>query len=382
MGRRRSKRRPGVKEHPGVSLLRPTASRPYWRISWKDADGKVHRRSTGTADEQQSRTKAVEMSQRLGLLDADEIDVSWVRFCQRYEEEHLARKARKTLLAWKTAAAWYTRLMNPQFLDEVTSSSVSRFASRLRPELESASGKVAETTISSYLKQLRAGFNWAHRHGLLARRPVIEAGDTDVMRSRPVTEEEFHAILDAVEEVRPRDTQQWTRFLWGLWESGFRISELAGLSWNPKAQVCVDLRQKYPMVRFAARGHKRGRQQLQPITPAFWGLIRHTPDKLRRGLVFPLYVRKRRQASASWIGKVISKIAEKAGVDTGLDAPKWASSHDIGKRALTNRLAEMMSEMDVAKWQRHEDSKTTRKHYHYREAEELAKRLWGDELPD
>jgi integrase len=382
MGRRR-KRRAGVTQHPGVSKLRPTKSRPYWRLTYRDATGEVHRKSTRTRDEAEATRLAVELSERLEHLERDDTDISWSRFTERYEREHMADKSRKTLNHWKTAANWYVKLIAPQFLDEVTTSSVSRFAAKLRKALIAKQGDVPETTIGSYLKMLRAAFRWAHWMGMLARVPRITVPDTDAMRSRGITKVEFQAIIDAAEVVRKHDYQQWQRFLWGLWESGFRVGELIALSWDAGEPVSIDMTHKYPLVRFASAGQKSRKQQLQPISPEFWDLIRHTPVELRHGPVFPMRGQGKHSLMGNdWIIKVIRKIGKQADVSTGLDRQKWATSHDIGKRSLTSRLADKMGEMDVAKWQRHKDSKTTRKHYHFRDAEQLAEQLWGDQLPD
>jgi len=405
--RRRVRRRKGVTLHPGVSLLRPTRSRPYYVLRYTDEAGDSHQQSTGCTTEGPARDAAIELSRKLGLLGEDSVDVTWTRFCDRYETERLASKSPGYRNAWGTVRAHYADLMKPQFLDEVNSSSISRFTAKLRKKLERKTEIVSDATIASYLKTLRVALNWAHRIGLLSQRVAIEidGGDGDDMRSRPITLEEFERILMAVPKVRTRDAAQWEHFLRGLWESGFRLGELWELSWDDSTNVSLYLGGRYPMVRFAKRGQKRRKQQYQPITPEFWALIDATPYPFRHGRVFPLLASRNkkdrgraRQVSKTWAGEVVAKIGVKAGVITALesrtkidpetgeksDVRKKATSHDIGKRALTMRLADRLSEIDLAKWQRHKDPRTTRRNYHHREADDLAAQIWaqGDGLGD
>lgn len=380
MAKRRRKRRTGIARHPGVGVLSPGGNHKYYRLKYVGGDGQIVRKSTGMTSESVARQMAVELSMRLDTVIRDDLDITWPCFLVRYETEALAGKAAKTLGHWRTASNWYTNLMNPQYLSEVTTSSVSRFTAKLRTALEAKNGKSPDSTVASYLKQLRAAFHEAHRLGLLEHKVRIRMPrGADVMRSRSITLEEFERILMAVPKERPQDAAQWDRLLRGYWESGFRLRELVGLSWDGTGDVTIDTTRRYPLVRLGVQGHKSREQQYQPITPAFWDVCCETADEDRTGPVFPIMGRHG-PVKSDWVGRIISRIGKKAGVITGLeDSAKCATSHDIGKRALTVRLADRLSEMDTAKWQRHKDPKTTRLHYYYREAEDLAAQLWDEE---
>ena len=379
---RRRKRRPGGDDHPGVTLLRPTKARPYYSLRWIDAGGVRRQQSTRVQSELAARQAAAALSRRVQSREIDTPDITWHGFCERYEREHLALGARSSMAIWKTARKWYTNLMGPQFLAEVTTSTISRFTGLLRVELEKRNGKARETTIASYLRHLRAALNYAEWLGLLedpikVRIPRRAKGPSKLARSRPVTGEEFERILGAVPKVRPKDHAQWEWFLAGLWESGLRLAELAQLSWDPVAPICFETRGRYPFIRFAAAAEKAHTDRLQPVTPEFWALVDRAPAHGRNGRVFPLRDRRGRQYGVDWIGRVISQIGRRAGVQTDLGQAKCATSHDIGRRALTTRLESRLTEAEVAEWMRHQDVETTRRYYYVPAMESLAERLWS-----
>lgn len=375
----RRRRRRGVTLHPGVSLIRPTGRRVYYTLSWVDRHGDRRTQSTRTTAEGEARQMAIELSEQLAVPDFDG-DLTWETFCQRYEAEALGDAPRKTRLHWATARAWYANLMQPRYLDEVTSSSLSRFTTELRAALEAKNGQAPASTVASYLKELRAAFNWAHRMRLLLQPVVISmprqirrAGK--LARARPVTLEEFERILERAKTVRPKDYPQWQHLLWGYWHSGFRLRELLQLSWDDDADTVIDTRHKFPLVRFSAGAHKRGEAQYQVITPEFWALIK---DRPREGLVFPVVDPRGKPYAPDWIGTVIRRMG--SCVKTGLFSDKTASSHDLGKRAWTTRWSRSLSQSDLANLARHKSTQTTADYYILPGLDELAAKVgWGEE---
>ncbi|MHC4302663.1 MAG: hypothetical protein ACYS7Y_35840, partial [Planctomycetota bacterium] len=321
----------------------------------------------------------IEKSQELSVPDFD-ADLTWTDFCKRYEDEALGDAPVKTRRHWATARDWYRNLMEPKFLDEVTSSSLSRFQPKLRAALEAKNGQAPASTVGSYLKQLRAAFNWAYRIRLLLEpveiiMPRRARKGGKFAKSRPVTLEEFERIVAKAETVRPNDYAQWQRLLWGYWHSGFRLRELLALSWDSSADVAIVTQYTYPLVRFTAAGHKRGEDQYQVITPEFWNLIKDQPQE---GPVFPVVDRDGCQYDSDWIGTVIRKCG--VGVKTGLLTDKTASCHDLGKRSWTTRWSGELSEADLANLARHKSSQTTQDYYVLPALEELALKVgWGGE---
>ena len=332
-----------------------------------------------------ARQKAVELSDKLQTGDVDGIDVTWAAFCLRYEEEHLSLGASKSVAAWKTACAWYTNLMNPQFLQDVSASTISRFTARLRTELEVKNGSCPETTVASYLRQIRAAVNWAELIGLLATRVRVQIprrarGHSKLARRRPIVLEEFERLLAAVPKVRPSDTAQWDWFLRGLWESGLRIGAVAAMSWDREAQVAIDeVSCRHPVVRMspeADSGLKTTKDRLQPITPEFWDLVTRVPIPERVGLVFPVVNAAGKQYTTEWIGRIVSRIGSRAGVRTGAKDGEHATAHDL-RRGFVTSLGAVLSQNELAEWMGHDSADTTKNYYYAPTVDALAEKLWA-----
>ncbi len=195
-------------------------------------------------------------------------------------------------------------------------------------------------------------------------------GVSKLARSRPVTLEEFERILTCVPKVRARDPELGVSFLKGLWEGGFRLEELVRLSWDSGQPLSIDAAGKFPLVRILSEGEKAHHDRLQPITPEFWDLLCETPLEKRYGPAFPLPCGSKRAC------RIVSDIGRRAGVVTDPSSGKCATSHDIGRRALTTRLGECLTESQLAQWMRHESPETTRQYYNLPTAMSLSAKLW------
>jgi hypothetical protein len=97
--------------------------------------------------------------------------------------------------------------IGPKYLRSVDSALPSRFQAELRKK------KLADTSISTYLRELGAAMNWAERMGFLAKAPGMDMpkggeGRT-MMRGRPISGEDSERMLAVVEKVRPKDAEVW-----------------------------------------------------------------------------------------------------------------------------------------------------------------------------
>jgi integrase len=373
-----------------VRLLRPTKSRPYFVLRWKDEDGSEHQRSTKCKSETMARERAADLSRQLDLLDVGGNGLSWVVFCVRYEEEHLAGGSPKTLESWQIARDWFTELMRPQFLDEITSSMLSRFRGRLRQALLHKNGRAPESTLSSYMRQLQAGLNWAADMGMVAERFTIRSPRRvkgRKARARPVREQEFHRMIAAVPQVRPRDPGLWQRYLWGLWLSGLRREESLIVSWDADAPFAMDLSGKYPRFRIWGESQKSRRDELLPLTPDFAEWVLQTPPDDRVGRLFPmdtLYTGTPFTPRA--VGRIVSDLGRAAKVWVNAKR-KPASCHDL-RRAFGTRWAPKVRPAVLQKLMRHASIETTMGYYVDLDTDDLAADLWkitgaqGDGLGD
>jgi integrase len=71
--------------------------------------------------------------------------------------------------------------------------------------------------------------------------------------------------------------------------------------------------------------------------------------------------------NAEWVGKVISKIGEKAGIvvrpAVGTGVPKYASAHDLRQSCAERLVSAGVPEREVSRVLRHASVETTRRHY-------------------
>ena len=133
------------------------------------------------------------------------------------------------------------------------------------PQVASHLG-MAETTLATHLRHIRAALSWAVSVGMMARVPEIKmpkrAQGKTFMRGRPITGEEFDRMLLAVPKVRPNDAHVWEEYLRGLWLSGLRLEESTVLSWDDDSPFAVDLSGRHPRFRIYAEAEKGHRNRL------------------------------------------------------------------------------------------------------------------------
>jgi integrase len=272
-------------------------------------------------------------------------------------------KSDKTLEAWRTVAHWIGKYRQPLHLDDINAKYVLLWQSFLDE------ADLSPTSISSYSTRLRAALNWAQKSGLIEKAPPVHCQVCDTPRSRPITGEEFDRLLANAEKARPGD-YQFERFLRGLWESGFRLSELYRLSWEPTAPIHLDGSGRYPVVVFEKGSHKAKRRYVQPITPEFWDLCCETAQP-KAGKAFPV------PCSRKYLGDVISKCGD--GIVTNTETGKTASAHDL-RRSFAKRMKNRVPREQLGKWTRHNDNSTLENYYLQEDAQELAACLWeGDD---
>jgi len=120
------------------------------------------------------------------------------------------------------------------------------------------------------------------------------------------------------------------------------------------------------LLRIPATCQKKNRKTQEiPTVPAFGQLIDTTPADQREGWIFnpaPLRDDWKRRLTADQVGRIVSKIGEKAGVVVNDDG-KFASANDL-RRSLGQRMAEAgVSREDLQAIMRHRDFRTTEKYY-------------------
>ncbi|MEM8866458.1 MAG: phage integrase SAM-like domain-containing protein [Planctomycetota bacterium] len=161
--------------------------------------------SSGTSVRREAERAAGRLEERLqaGVIPgrSDGVAITWAEFRERYEREWLDGMSRGSRGNWKTAADHFEEICHPHLLADINKSTLSRF----RAGLDALD--IKPTSSASYFSSLRAGLGWAADVvGLIDRAPTIrsrrKAKQSAVMRSRPVTLEEFERMIAVAPEVR------------------------------------------------------------------------------------------------------------------------------------------------------------------------------------
>jgi integrase len=358
-----------------MTVFKP-ARRPFYSMRWVDP-------ITGRKREETTRCKSRRSALDVAAEKAAEVlstgprDLWWDDFCELYESQKESRRTGRAKEPWITTKHWIKRFKPPRMLSEITSSWVSSWQDRLRnPGKLEKRKALSENTVASYSARLRGALRWAKSQGYIDQVPAIAVNVTEAPRSRAITGEEFERILAIVPKVRPADWKQWDRFLRGQWQCGFRISELIRLSWEESAPIHVESGGHFPYVVLAAGSNKKRKQRLRAVTPEFWEVCCETPERCRRGLVFPILRSDGRQLSAKRICKIIGKFGRKAGVITNTETGKTATSHDTRRGFACQMDGRGLTLSELQRWMDHADIRTTLTYYRTVEAEQLAAKIW------
>jgi integrase len=370
--------------------------RSTFLLQWIDpATGKRKTKSSGVRDTGKARdrkdaeAKARELEQLLRRgVAAIPSEMTWEDFRERYETEHVPSLAKVTGAKVGTICNYVEQYVDPRRLVDLTGEKISQLAARLREE------KKSESTIKSYLAQLKAMLRWGVGQKLLPECPPIptirrakRSSGATPMKGRPITGEEFERMLAAVPEVVGDEAAPaWRHYLRGLWASGLRLQESLELYWDREDKLHPILPtpgKGLPVLRILAELEKGHADRLLPIAPEFAVFLLETPEADRTGAVFKLPKQKFRkvEARAGWAGRIISAIGSKAGVivrkDPGdPDKKKFASAHDL-RRAFGSRWAERVMPAVLQQLMRHESIETTLRYYVGLNAERTAETCWA-----
>jgi integrase len=355
-----------------VKVVKPTRGNLVLR--WVNPDnGQVCEKSARTLDRREAERKAGEL--QADLENGRHVKPSrmlWADFRKRYETEKMATLARGKDGPGRTALNHFERVINPKYLVNATTQTLSRFQAELR------AGGMKASTIAVNLAHLRATLRWAYTMGLLPQLPRIDmtphAKGRRLMRGRPLATEEFERMLAAVPSVRPTDAPAWTHLLTGLWLSGLRLGEALQLSWDCDDAFYVDLTGKHPQLRIWAEAEKGRRDRKLPLTPDFAEWLLQTPEADRIGPVFQL-PGLHGQMTLRRVSRTISAIGTKAHIIVNKDDEKYASAHDL-RRSFGTRWAKRVMPAVLQKLMRHSAIETTLRYYADIDADDLADALW------
>jgi len=248
--------------------------------------------------------------------------------------------------------------------------------------------RLAPASVASYLRELRAGLNWAAKIWPAYQPPPIlmpigarQAG------GRPLTTDEFRRMLAAVPAVVGEQyAASWRRLLVGIWLSGLRLNEALRMRWDGHSRIRpLHLDGPRPMLAFPADEQKGRREEVVPMTPEFARFLRRVPPERRRGHVFRPRGPKGRYRFRESVSARIEEIGHAAGVTVGkrrgskrragAGEVKYASAQDL-RRSFGSRNAKRYRLATLQLLMRHRDYKTTLLYYDRQNAESAGDEIW------
>ncbi|MEW4454295.1 hypothetical protein AB1L30_16595 [Bremerella sp. JC817] len=302
-------------------------------LRWVDPEsGRETQQSAKTANRKAAERLAGELEAdlRKGRYEAPS-RLSWEVFRERFEQEKLAILAPGSMDAYSASLNVMQRYLNPAKVSDLTASRISYYQAQLIKD-----GK-RPATVARHLRHLKSVLNWGKDVGHIHRVPKIkipkQLKGAKLMRGRPLTDEEFQRMRDAVPQVVGDDLAEgWKYFLEGLWWSGLRVSEAIDLYWDRRDRLSVDFSGEYPMFRILAEFEKGKRDRILPMAPEFAKFLERTPTGERIGKIFepagPGVERQRTHYSkiGTLIGKAAGIAVEK---DPESGKERYAGLHDL-----------------------------------------------------
>ncbi len=144
-------------------------------------------------------------------------------------------------------------------------------------------------TVNSMVSAVMAFIRYCHKHGWIDRVPPIsKLPVSEVMKGRPITEDEFIQMLEAVSNVvgqRPSDS--WKHVMNVIWETGFRVADVMDFSWDDAKRIhpiWPTKRNEHPTISIPSSQKNKKSQEI-PILPGLEQLLKTTPTAKRRGWV-------------------------------------------------------------------------------------------------
>ena len=311
-------------------------------------------------------------------------NMPWDDFREEYRTIQLVTISDRSARDAESRLDVSARILKPKRLGDVANSdALHRLQASLLAGVESRfSRHRSPYTVKTYMAVVVAAINWARLQGWISEVPVIrkmKVGKLKAMKGRPIVAEELDRMITKVPSVVGSGAaQSWVYLIRGLYESALRLDEIMHLSWDiPQTIIPEWKRGRLPILHIPASRQKNATEESIPLLPCFEAVLLEAPESQRSGWVFnpeSLQARVGRKArherlQAEWVGKVISRIGQAAGVivtpeniATGSPA-KYASAHDLRRTCAERMLDAGVPPLTISRILRHVSWETTRRHY-------------------
>jgi integrase len=266
---------------------------------------------------------------RSTLTPLDPSAMSWQDCYERYRDHQKPRVRERSLAETLSRITIAERILEGQRQDHglpeggpvgeyLTLEALEYLQDRLLAGDEGRFGQRAPTTVNSMIVDVMTFMRYCCRHGWIERVPhVTKLTVDDAMKGRPVTPDEFDAMLEAIPAVVGKGpAASWEFTLRILWESAFRIGDVMDFSWD-------DTRRIYPKWPAQDGQHptlmipptqKNGKSQEIPMLPGLHELLQRTPASDRQGWVInPQPIDYQIRSSEAWFRPTDADLAAIAG---------------------------------------------------------------------
>ena len=144
-------------------------------------------------------------------------------------------------------------------------------------------------TVNSVLRAVMAFMRFCKGRDWVREVPDVQRVEfNEVMKGRPISEDEFQKMLDVTILVVGKDSAaSWIFAMQVLWESGFRVGDLMDFSWdNPRHihPIWPTQANRLPTIAIPS-SQKNGRVQEVPMLPGLEALLCNVPEDQRTGWV-------------------------------------------------------------------------------------------------
>jgi integrase len=365
---------------PRVIVVAPSGRRFLQLVCNNHPSGGKVTKSAKTAVRREAERAAAAWEAELKSgVSNDPFKVLWSKALEEYTAEHLSSLKPGSRSKPLSHLLLYEEHLHPRVMADVTAKSISSHARWLRATKSHNGKSRTETTIEGHVVSLKAFLNWCKGIGYVHEVPTMPTFERSRfrmgrMKGRPLTDDEFRRMLDAVPKVIDREPERFEKLLTGLWLGGFRLGEALELSWSGDTGMTLDFSGTHPMVRIEAESEKGFQDRVLPVAPDFAEFVRNDP---RNGSVFPLPEKERYKAdgwSVELVSEKISLIGKAAGVVVNRTG-KFASAHDL-RRSFGLRWADRITPAKLMALMRHQDIATTMKYYVGEDANRIAESLW------
>ncbi len=200
-------------------------------------------------------------------------------------------------------------------VEYMTLDSLEYLQDRLLAGDESRFDSRAPTTVNTMIGAVMAFVRYCHTHGWVGKVPKLpKLTVDDAMKGRPITEEEFNAMLHAVPTVvGKRPAPSWRCTLQILWESAFRVGDVMDFAWDDDRRiqpVWPTRKDQRPTLMIPPSQKNRKTQEI-PMLPGLRDLLEQIPKRDRHGWIAnPQPVDYHIRSKADWFRPTRKDLAE------------------------------------------------------------------------